>query len=148
MRLLYLSFREKKTKCSLMSQIGYCTPKEIADELKVTPRFILQIISGEVPSFRLEAVKVSGRWLVEDSEARRFIERYITGEPQSEKIFYTPNDVAKAIGKSRPYVLDALTGYGGRKEPRLAGEKRGDRWVIGKDEGDKFIAKHLPTVDK
>jgi hypothetical protein len=130
-----------------MPQIGYWTPKEIADELKVTPRFILQIISGEVPSYKVEAVKISGRWLIEDAEAHRFINRYRTGEPLAEKVLYTPNDIAKAIGKSRPYVLDALTGYGGRKKPRLAGFKRGDRWVIAREEAQTFIREHGKSRD-
>jgi hypothetical protein len=126
-----------------MPQIGYWTPKEIADELKVTPRFILQIINGDLPRLKIEAVKVSGRWLVEDSEARRFIKAYVSGEPLKEKKFYTPNDIAKAIGKSRPYVLDALTGYDDRETPRLEGEKQNGRWVIEKKEGKRFIDLHV-----
>jgi hypothetical protein len=33
-------------------------------------------------------------------------------------------------------------GYSGRKAPRLAGEKRGDRWVIAKEEAERFIREH------
>jgi hypothetical protein len=132
-----------------MPQIGYWTPKEIADELKVTSRFILQIISGKVPTFKIDAVKVSGRWLVEDAEARRFMERYSTGVPLQEKAFYTPNDIAKAIGKSRPYVLDALTGYGGRKlPPLLAGVKQEKRWVVEREEAERFIGEHQKSMIK
>jgi hypothetical protein len=131
-----------------MPQIGYWTPKEIAGELRLTSRFILQIINEELPGHRITAVKISGHWMIEDSEARRFIKAYSSGEASREKEFYSPNDIATAIGKSRPYVLDALTGYGGRKEPRLAGEKRGDRWVIGKEEGDRFIGEHKPLKER
>ena len=33
--------------------------------------------------------------------------------------------------------------YGGRKEPRLAGVKRGDRWVIERNEAERFIGLHV-----
>ena len=84
----------------------------------------------------MDATKIGGRWVVSHEEARRFIQEY------QNPSYYTPQDIAIAIGKTRSYVLDALTGYGGRKEPRLAGEKRGDRWVIGKEEAERFIGEH------
>lgn len=125
-----------------MPHLGFWTPQEIADELNLSSTFVLQIINKELPYQQIHATKVSGRWLIEALEAERFISEYRASGKTREKDFYSPNDLAKAIGKSRKYVLDALTGYGGRKEPRLAGEKRGDRWVIGKEEAERFSGEH------
>jgi biotin operon repressor len=123
-----------------MSQAGFdfWTPQRIADDLGVSSQYIVQIIQGKSVGYNLSATKVSGRWLIQPSDAQDFIAKY----KREQSGFYSPQDIAKAIGKSRAYVLDALTGYGGRKEPRLVGEKRGDRWVIGKEEGDRFIGEH------
>ena len=121
-----------------MPQLGIWTPQEIADEIKMPRQFVLDVIAGKRKTYILPATKIGRSWAIVDADAQRFIEQ-ITN-PQN--LTYSPSDLAKAIGKSRKYVLDALTGYGGRKEPRLAGEKRGDRWVIGKEEGDRFIGEH------
>ena len=122
-----------------MSEINFRTLRQIADDLEVTPEYLQLIIAGNYPLRRLSATKIGGIWLVEESEAQRFISEFKNPE------HYTPQDIATAIGKSRKYVLDALTGYGGRKEPRLAGEKRGARWVIGKEDAERFIGEHRKT---
>jgi hypothetical protein len=125
-----------------MPHLGFWTPHEIADELDLSATFVLRIINNELPYQFIQATKVSGRWLIETPEAERFISQYRSSGKTRAKDFYSPQDLAKAIDKSRKYVLDALTGYGGRKEPRLAGEKRGERWVISREEGDRFIGEH------
>jgi hypothetical protein len=123
-----------------MPELGVWTPQEIADEIGMSREFVIAVITGKTAKHSLNAIKRGRSWLVADAEARDFIERY--RNPQKE--WYTPNDIAKAIEKSRPYVLDALTGYGGRKlPPRLKGEKRGDRWVIEKEEAERFIRLHV-----
>ncbi len=119
-----------------MTEINFWTPKELADELELSVQYVYQIIKGKHPSLTLNVQRIGGRWLISAPDAQTFIEEY--RNPQR----YTPQDLATAIGKSRKYVLDALTGYGGRKEPRLAGEKRGDRWVIAKEEAERFIREH------
>jgi hypothetical protein len=124
-----------------VSEFNFWTPAQIAEELKVSHDYILQIISGQYPLLYLDATKLGGRWLITEDEARRFIREYRSPP------YYTPQDIAEAIGMTRKYVLDALTGYGGRKEPRLAGEKRGDRWVISREEGDRFIGEHRKGED-
>lgn len=121
-----------------MAPFEFWTPQQIAEELGLTTGYIAKILGGKSANKTLPAIKVSGRWLITDTDAKAFIEKFRS----TEKEFYTPGDIAKAIGTSRTYVLYALTGYGGRKEPRLAGEKRGQRWVIGKDEAEGFIAEH------
>lgn len=123
-----------------MSEINFRTLRQIADDLEVTPEYLQLIIAGNYPLRHLSATKIGGIWLVEESEAQRFISEFKNPE------HYTPQDIATAIGKSRKYVLDALTGYGGRKEPRLAGVKRGDRWVIGKEEAERFIGEDRKSV--
>jgi hypothetical protein len=121
-----------------MPELGVWTPQEIADEIGMSREFVIAVITGKTAKHSLSAIKRGRSWLVADAEAKAFIERY--RNPQ--KDWYTPNDIAKAIGKSRPYVLDALTGYGGRKTPRLAGEKRGDRWIVDPEEAKRFIGLH------
>jgi hypothetical protein len=121
-----------------MSKIGYWTTDQIADELKMSRQFVIDAITGRSP-YKLQATKLGRMWVIAEADAKSFIERV----NDSSKEFYSPNDIAIAIGKSRPYVLDALTGYGGRKlPPRLKGEKRGDRWVIEKGEAERFIGLH------
>lgn len=119
-----------------MSSFNFWTLQQLADELDVTVQYIHHIRQGKHALHSLSATKNGGRWFVSEDEARRFIQEYRNPS------YYTPQDIAEAIGKTRSYVQDQLTGYGGRKEPRLAGEKRGDRWVIGKEEGDRFIGEH------
>jgi hypothetical protein len=121
-----------------MPKLGIWTPQEIADEIGMSRQFVVDIIVGKTKKYSLSATKIGWGWAIADADARKFIEEF--SNPQKEH--YTPQQIATAIDKSRKYVLDALTGYGGRKEPRLAGEKRGDRWVIGKEEGDRFIGEH------
>ncbi len=121
-----------------MPELGIWTPQEIADEIGMSRQFIVDIIVEKTKKYRLSATKRGRTWLISDAEAKAFIERFRNPQPES----YTINTVAKAIGKSHKYVKDALTGYGGRKEPRLAGVKRGDRWVIGKEEAERFISMH------
>jgi hypothetical protein len=125
-----------------MTQFDFWTPQQIAEELELTAGYIVEIIHGKSVNMPLPATKVSGRWLISDADARAFIEKF----KSEEKEFYTPGDIARAIGTSRTYVLYALTGYGGREEPRLSGQKKGLRWVITKTEGDKFIASHVKEI--
>jgi hypothetical protein len=124
-----------------MAELEVWTPQEIAGEIGMSRQFIINVILGKTSKYALNATKKGRTWLISEVEAVAFISKY--RNPQ--KDWYTPNDLAKAIKKSRKYVLDALTGYGGRKEPRLAGEKRGDRWVIGKEEAERFIKEHGKT---
>lgn len=120
-----------------MSLFNFWTLQQLADELNVTAQYIHHIRQGKHSLHSLEATKVAGRWLVSEQEAIRFLTEYRTPS------YYTPQDIAEAIGMTRKYVLDSLTGYGGRKSPRLAGEKRGDRWIVSKEEAERFIGEHV-----
>jgi predicted transcriptional regulator len=121
-----------------MPGLGVWTPQEIADEIGMSRQFVINVIDGKTQKHTISATKRGRTWLISDAEAKAFIERFRNPQPE----WYTINTIAKAIGKSHKYVKDALTGYGGRKEPRLAGTKRGDRWVIEREEGDRFIGLH------
>jgi 3-methyladenine DNA glycosylase AlkD len=121
-----------------MPESDLWTLQEIADEISKPRQFVIDIVLEKNRKHVLHARKIGRSWLVNDSEARAFIERFRNPQPE----WYTINTIAKAIGKSHKYVKDALTGYGGRKEPRLAGVKRGTRWCIGKEEGDRFVREH------
>lgn len=115
------------------------TLQELADEIEKPRQFLIDIVLRKTQKHVLVARKIGRAWLVSNAEAKAFIERFRNPQPET----YTINTIAKAIGKSHKYVKDALTGYGGRKlPPRLKGEKRGDRWVIAKDEAERFIAQH------
>ena len=127
-----------KQNCSILIQNDFWTPQQLADELELSVQYVYQIIKGKHALLTLNVQRIGGRWLILTPDAQRFIDEYRNRSPQ----YYSPNDLAQAIGKSRKYVLDALTGYGGRREPRLAGVKRGDRWVIAKDEAERFIGEH------
>jgi hypothetical protein len=121
-----------------MPETDLWTLQEIADEIGKPRQFVIDIVLEKNKKQILHARKIGRSWLVNDSEAKAFIERFRNPQPE----WYTINTIAKAIGKSHKYVKDALTGYGGRKEPRLTGTKRGDRWVIEKGEAERFIAEH------
>jgi hypothetical protein len=114
------------------------TPKDLANELGKSRQFVIDVITGKTKKYQLSATKMGRSWVISETEAKTFIDRYRNPKKES----FTTVEIAKAIGKSRKYVLDALTGYGGRKEPRLAGTKRGDRWVIEKGEAERFIGEH------
>jgi hypothetical protein len=127
-----------------MPELDVWTPQEIADEIGMSREFVISVIIGKTSKHSLNATKKGRTWLIADSEAKAFIDRY--RNPKKE--WYTPNDIAKAIGMTRTYVMNCLTGYGGRKEPTLKGEKRGDRWVIEREEGDRFIGKHVKSESR
>lgn len=114
------------------------TPQEIADEIGRSRQFVIDVIIRKTKSHQISARKMGRSWVVADGEARRFIDEFRSLQEE----FYTPLEIAEAIGKSRIYVQNALTGYGGKKDPTLNGEKRGDRWVVKKKEGDRFIKLH------
>jgi predicted transcriptional regulator len=113
------------------------TLQQLADELGVTVQYIHRIRQGEHPLKSLDATKIGGRWFVASEEAERFLREYRTPS------YYTPKDIAERIGMTRKYVLDSLTGYGGKQDPKLLGEKRGDRWVVTKEEAERFIELHV-----
>jgi hypothetical protein len=121
-----------------MPNLGIWTPQEIADEIGMSRQFVIDIIVGKTKKYSLSATKIGWGWAIADADARKFIDEY----SNQQKEWYTPQDIATAIAKSRKYVLDALTGYGGRKTPRLVGEKRGDRWIVEKEEAERFISVH------
>ena len=121
-----------------MPELGFWTPSELAERLGKSRQFVIDCISGRTSRYSLPAKKFGRAWVIADKDAQEFIEQVTN--PQ--KTTYTPNDIAQAIGMTRKYVQDQLTGYGGRKEPRLAGVKRGDRWVIEREEAERFIGLH------
>ncbi len=121
-----------------MPESDLWTLQEIADEIGKPRQFVIDIVLEKNKKYILHARKIGRSWLVNDSDAKSFIDHF--RDPQSE--LYYINTIAKAIGKSHKYVKDALTGYGGRKESRLAGEKRGDRWIVDPEEAKRFIGLH------
>jgi hypothetical protein len=121
-----------------MPELGFWTPSEIAKELDKSRQFVIDCITGRTARYALPATKLGRVWVIAEEDAQKFIEQVTN--PQ--KSTYSPNDIARKIGMTRKYVLDALTGYGGRKAPRLAGVKRGERWCISIEEGERFIAEH------
>ena len=122
-----------------MPESGLWTLQEIADEISKPRQFVIDVVLEKNRKHVLHAKKIGRSWLVNDLEARAFIERV---QHPLQQEWYTINAIAKSIGKSHKYVKDALTGYGGRKEPRLAGVKRGGRWVIARGEAERFIGEH------
>lgn len=114
------------------------TTKEIANELSMSRQFVIDSITGRSP-YKLVAQKFGSVWCISDTDAKAFIHLVKNLYVDS----YTPQQIADEIGKSRKYVLDALTGYGGKKPPRLKGEKHGKHWLIQKDEAQSFINEHL-----
>jgi hypothetical protein len=127
-----------------MSDLGVWTPQEIADEIDVSRQFVIDVITGKTKRYRLPASKKGRNWLISESDAKQFIREYRNLESE----FYTPLQIAQAIGMTRKYVLDQLTGYGGRKELTLKGEKRGDRWVIEREEAERFIELHVKSESR
>lgn len=124
-----------------MPEFNFWTPKQVADELGLSSGYVVELINGKSPNLDLPATKVGKQWLIADKDAREFIEKYRS----SEKEFYSPGELAKAIGKSRPYIINALTGYGGRREPSLKAEKQNNRWIISKEEAERFISLHTQS---
>ena len=112
------------------------TIQEIAQHLQVSSNYILQIIKGKYPLQTLNATKIGRQWLVNDQDAQEFFEKYQNPD------FLTPQQIADEIQKSRKWVVDQLTGYGGKEAPTLLGEKVGNRWIVPVNEGRAFIEHH------
>jgi hypothetical protein len=121
-----------------MPDLCVWTPQEIADEIGMSREFVVTAIKGRTAKYSLNATKKGRTWLISDADAKEFIKTFHS--PVKE--WYTPQDIAKAIGMTRTYVMNCITGYGGRKEPTLLSEKRGTRWCIGKEEAERFIGEH------
>jgi hypothetical protein len=121
-----------------MPELGFWTPTELADHVGKSRQFIIDCITGRTSRYSLKAKKLGRVWVIADADAQKLIQQVT--KPQKE--WYTPNDIARAIKMTRTHVLNCLTGYSGRTAPRLAGEKRGERWVISKVEAERFIAEH------
>jgi hypothetical protein len=126
-----------------MPELGFWTPTELADHVGKSRQFIIDCITGRTSRYPLTAKKLGRVWVIADVDAQELIQQ-IT-KPQKE--WYTPNDIAKAIRMTRTHVLNCLTGYGGKQAPRLAGTKRGDRWVISREEAERFIGEHVKSRD-
>ncbi len=121
-----------------MPQFGVWTPQEIAGELDMSRQFVIDVIVGKTKGYTLNAEKIGRNWVVSDVDAKAFINEYRNFEKES----YSPGEIAKAIGMTRTYIKNCLTGYSGRKDPSLIGEKRGERWTISKTEAERFIREH------
>ena len=121
-----------------MPEFGVWTPQEIADELEMSRQFVIDVIVGKTKGFSLSAKKIGRSWVIADIDAKNFIATYRNLNKES----CSPKEIANVIGMTRTYVMNCLTGYGGRKEPTLTGKKLGGRWIIEKEEAELFIKKH------
>ena len=109
------------------------TIQEIAQHLEVSSNHIQQIIKGKYPLIKLNATKVGRQWLVNDQDAQEFFKKFKTPD------YLTPQQIADELQKSRKWVVNQLTGYGGKREPTLLGEKVGNRWIVPVNEANAFI---------
>lgn len=126
-----------------MPEFGFWTPTELADHVGKSRQFIIDCITGRTSRYSLTAKKLGRVWVIADADAQELIQQVT--KPQKE--WYTPNDIAKAIRMTRTHVLNCLTGYGGKQTPRLVGTKRGDRWIISREEAERFIEEHVKSRD-
>ena len=114
---------------------GYWTPQQIADEIKRSTVFVIDCLKGQ-GKIALKGIQFGKgkNWFIKDEEARAFILKV-----QEEDRNWSPAQLAKAVGKSRDYILDAITGYGGTREPRLRAVKEKQGWVIEAADAEEFI---------
>jgi biotin operon repressor len=114
---------------------GYWTPQQIADEIKRSTVFVIDCLKGK-RKIGLKGIQFGKgkNWFIKDADAREFI-RKIQAEDQN----WSPAQLAKAVGKSRKYILDAITGYGGTREPSLRAAREGSRWIIERADAEAFI---------
>lgn len=117
------------------SRLGtFWTTQEIADTLSKSRQFVVDAINGKSGQHSLKAVKVNGKWFVSDKDAQDFIQYHRHKEKYVSPIF-----IARAIGRSRQFVMDAITGYGGNRSPILKAKKEGERWFISSTDAEEFI---------
>ena len=126
------------------SRLGtFWTTQEIADALSKSRQFVVDAINGKSGQYTLKAVKVNGKWFVSDRDAQDFIEYHRHREKYVSPIF-----VARAIGRSRQFVMDAITGYGGNRAPSLKAKKQGERWLISISDAKKFIQNQVENQNE
>ena len=114
---------------------GYWTPQQIADAIKRSNIFVIRCLRSEGKR-ELKGIQLGkgNSWFIKDVDAREFIRKV-----QAEDQFWTPAQLAKAIGKSRKYILDAITGYERTREPRLRAVKEKRGWLIKRADAEAFI---------
>jgi len=114
---------------------GYWTPKQIADTLKRSRTFVTDCLQGK-RKIALKGIRVGARqeWFIKDADAREFIHKV-----QAEDQFWSPAQLAKATGKSRQYIVNVITGYGGTCEPRLKAIRVKQGWLIERADAEAFI---------
>lgn len=126
------------------SRLGtFWTTQEIADALSKSRQFVVDAISGKSNQRPLQAIKVNGKWFVSDEDAQDFIQYH-----RSQETYVSPIYVAQAIGRSRQFVMDAITGYGGSRAPTLKAKRQRNRWLISTSDADEFIQNQVKNQNK
>ena len=121
------------------SRLGtFLTTQEIADAISKSRKCVVDAINAKADEEPLRAIKVNGKWFIAQEDAQEFIKRH-----QEKKSCFSPSSLAKAIGKSRQYVMDSITGYGGKREPTLRATKQGQHWLISETDAQEFIQRHI-----
>jgi hypothetical protein len=120
---------------------GYWNTNQLMEATKRSRTFVTDCLQGK-GKMALKGIRIGTRqeWYVEDAVAREFIRRV-----EQEDRRKSPAQLAKAVGKSRKYILDAITGYGGTREPRLRAVKEKQGWVIEEADAEEFIRKEKGT---
>jgi hypothetical protein len=59
-----------------------------------------------------------------------------------EEKYWTPKEIAEAIGRSHQYVINAISQEGKNPPPELAANRYGTHWLIASAEAQRFIELH------
>ncbi|KAI9129045.1 hypothetical protein [Acaryochloris sp. CCMEE 5410] len=126
------------------SRLGtFWTTQEIADALSKSRQFVVDAINGKSTQRPLQAIKISGKWFVSDKDAQDFIQYH-----RRKESFVSPIFVARAIGRSRQFVMDAITGYGGSRTPILKAKRQSNRWLISTSDAEEFIQNQIENQNE
>ncbi|UFP97156.1 hypothetical protein ISF26_23840 (plasmid) [Gloeobacter morelensis MG652769] len=131
---------------------GYWSPSEISQSLGIHRQTVVDAINGigRYPG-ALPAIRFGQLLYVPDAHARAFMDWFATGEvveldssEEEEKVYWTTDEIARAIGKHRSTVIKAITGRGGKYDSKLPATKvQGKTWLVKDADAREFIEKHI-----
>lgn len=126
---------------------GLWSPLQLANASGVHRQTVVHAINGKGKYPRSLPVERFGQLLfIPEEHAQAFLHWSRTGElldvpDDDRKLYWTTDEIARAVGLHRSTVIKAITGRGGRYVSRLPAIKVGGKtWLVRNSDALSFIA--------